>query len=379
MSNNSFDLLNALTGFEPASDVKKAKKPAASVVVQDSASMKKQNDLANQIASLLNANAAVSSSPKKTLAEMQNAPKPAKPVSKLSLKKESKTEVKENSRKVENPIGLFAKPGSVTAQDFLKYISTFEYGADFAPSISQDSPFIREGIEYLKNLVADTLEPAVIESMTNHNRVRVLVDGYIGCHIGQPLGPQLYIARDLANATVNPDGGWTPALTASILKDYIQSRTEWVSKPDQTQKDIDDAVGRINASIGEDGFFYAKKKIGDKFGCAVELVNAIAYSCKLSAWNALNKSNIATIDPDVFLNIAVNLGGFTTSQAGLIVKTGFDSFEQGFSAQMSNDLKWRLASLGDCPEVKPEKGTRKFGAKFGDIIAMHGHVLPSGN
>lgn len=383
--NNKYAALNDGAGFEPVNTVKPTrsqiamnKNLAAKTALDESKA--KLAALQAQMDALKNKTSIIAKAP---------AAKPAvKPVVKASVKAATKSEdvIKSNT----SSVGTHCAVGSISAKEFLDCLSTFNYGAEWQLGMNPNTPNIIAAVEFLQTkLLPDVIKTA--QQMRNHERVCALIDGYIGYNIGQPRGIQLMIARDLANATLNKDGGYTPCLSASELSQYIHSRTEWVVKQDPNESHVNDAAGRINASIGDDGDIYIKIKNGDVKGIVHELMTAITYSCELQKFGCMNKSQFASTDPDTFTNLATAICGFTDLQAALIIKAGFENFESPYNAQKIADLVSKVISIGPLPkkqfaefENSSNNSVKKdrsgyVNAKIGDIFARNGLPLSTIN
>lgn len=272
-----------------------------------------------------------------------------------------------SNKEITNPIGILATPGSLNAQDFLDLVVDFDYGNDSADS----SGIITPGFEQACNKLASVLnfKDANVKGMRNHERVRACVDAYIGLPINAPLGFYLSYALDLARSEVNPDGGWVPALTQSILNETIVKRRDYVSKLDAEQRRLNNALGRYCAAIlGDESDFRLYLKAGNKLGCAEVLLLAMRYGLMLEEEVEFN------FNEDVFFNLA-QLAGFTIQQCGLIVKTGIDSFYNGFGNEAKDRFKKDLMILGPMPVQ--EKKNNDLSASMAELLKSKGLPLPS--
>lgn len=305
--------------------------------------------------------------------KLKSAASASKPTMQTESKKTSNTKDNDGewksstpSRTENNPVGLFCEVGSINAEEFLDNLVAFNYGMDF-PAGSMPSNNLNEAISFLQSKMKD--KDVNVAGMNNHNRVRALVDGFIGCNISLPLGIQLYLARDLANTQVNPDGGWEPSLTKARLNEVIVCKRDFVVLPDEFHKKASNIVGRLNSEIGHEGNFFDLAKEGNKMGAAKSLLNAIIFSSYLEALG-INERYLK-IDTDLVMNLATVIAGFNTSQAGLIVKTALEACSgEGLTKDLEKKFMRQMSSLGPCPDIKEEKKT--FTSSLKEMLAAKG-------
>lgn len=271
------------------------------------------------------------------------------------------------NKEITNPIGILATPGQLTAEEFLDLIVDFDYGNDSSDSTG----IITVSFEQACAKLASVLNAKDINvlGMRNHERVRACVDAYIGLPINAPLGFHLSYAMDLARSEVNPNGGWVPALTQQILNETIVRRRDYVTLLDVQAKKIGNAIGRYsNLILGEESEYREFLKAGDKLSCAFVLVNAMMYGLML-------EDNVGMrFDEDIFFNLA-QLAGFTIQQCGLIVKTGIDSFYNGFGNEAKDRFKKDLMILGPMPVQ--EKKNNDLSASMAEVLKKNGLPIPT--
>lgn len=270
------------------------------------------------------------------------------------------------NKEITNPIGILATPGQLTSEEFLDLIVDFDYGNDSSDSTG----IITVSFEQACAKLASVLNAKDINvlGMRNHERVRACVDAYIGLPINAPLGFHLSYAMDLARSEVNPNGGWVPALTQQILNETIVRRRDYVTLLDVQAKKIGNAIGRYsNLILGEESEYREFLKAGDKLSCAFVLVNAMMYGLML-------EDNVGMrFDEDIFFNLA-QLAGFTVQQCGLIVKTGIDSFYDGFTSQAKDKFRKQIMLLGPMPKVKEQND---LSASMAEILKKNGLPVPT--